>query len=88
MNNLNHDHLEEVNLLFELIKTILITELSQTMIKRYLKEYTHTEIRNWRYEDWVFIVEDLVGVKNIDSPYNNNVGRIETSKLLNSAKSS
>ena len=60
MKNLNHDQLEEVNLLFELIKTMLLTWLSQTMTKRYLKEYTHTEIRNWIYEDWVFIAPDLV----------------------------
>lgn len=59
MNN-KFDNLEEVNLLFELIKTMLLTWLSQTIVKRYLKEYTHTEIRNWKYEDWVFIVEDLV----------------------------
>jgi len=59
MNN-NLENLEEVNLLFELIKTMLLTWLSQTMIKRYLKEYTHTEIRNWTYEDWIFIAPDLV----------------------------
>jgi hypothetical protein len=59
MNN-NLENLEEVNLLFELIKTMLLTWLSQTMIKRYLKEYTHTEIRNWVYENWVFIAPDLV----------------------------
>ncbi len=57
----SQEHLEEVNLLFELIKTMMITGISQTMIKRYLKEYTHTEIRNWRYEDWVFIVDNIVG---------------------------
>jgi len=63
MNNLNQEQLEEINLLFELIKTMFITGLSQTMIKRYLKEYTHTEIRKWRYENWVFIVENLVDIK-------------------------
>ena len=59
MNN-NLENIDEVNWLFELIKTMLLTWLSQTMIKRYLKEYTHTEIRNWIYQDWVFIAPDLV----------------------------
>ena len=59
MNN-NLENLEEVNTLFELIKTMLLTWLSQTETKRYLKEYTHSEIRNWIYEDWVFIAPDLV----------------------------
>ena len=59
MNN-NLENIDEVNWLFELIKTMLLTWLSQTMIKRYLKEYTHTEIRNWVFQDWVFIAPDLV----------------------------
>ena len=59
MNN-TFENLEEVNCLFELIKTMLLTWLSQTEIKKYLKEYTHSEIRNWIYEDWVFIAPDLI----------------------------
>lgn len=57
--NRKSDNIEEVNGLFELIKTMLLTWLSQTQTKQYLKEYTHTEIRNWFYDDWVFIVKDL-----------------------------
>jgi hypothetical protein len=59
MNN-TFENLEEVNCLFELIKTMLLTWLSQTETKKYLKEYTHSEIRNWIYEDWVFIAPDLI----------------------------
>lgn len=60
MNNLNHDQLEEVNLLFELCKTILLTWLSQTKVKQYLKEYTHSEIRNWKYINWEFVIKHLI----------------------------
>ncbi len=56
----NYDHLEEVNWLFEMIKTIMITKLSQTKVKQLLRDYTHSEIRNWKYENWEFIVTDLV----------------------------
>lgn len=41
--------LEEVNLLFEMIKTMLITGLSQTKINQLLKKYTHYEIRNGKF---------------------------------------
>lgn len=56
----NYDHLEEVNWLFEMIKTIMITKLSQTKVKQLLRDFTHSEIRNWKYENWEFIVTDLV----------------------------
>jgi len=46
MTKSNHDYIEEINILLELIKTISITGLSQTKIKRLLKEYTHSEIRS------------------------------------------
>lgn len=63
MKNLNQEQLEEINLLFELIKTMFITWLSQTKIKQFLKEYTHTEIRNWKFEEnWNFIVNHLVTI--------------------------
>jgi hypothetical protein len=39
---------------------MLLTWLSQTETKRYLKEYTHSEIRNWKYENWEFLVTDLI----------------------------
>ncbi len=55
MNNFKPENLEEVNLLFELVKTILLTWLSQTKVKQFLREYTHTEIRNWE-----FIIANLV----------------------------
>ncbi len=60
MKNLNQDQLEEVNLLFELSKTILITWLSQTKVKQYLKEYTHSEIRCWKYLNWEFVIKNKV----------------------------
>lgn len=59
MNN-KFEYIEEVNWLFELIKTILITQLSITKIKQLLKEYTHSEIRDWKYENWEFKVKDLI----------------------------
>ncbi len=43
---MNYETLEEANLLFEMIKTMLITGLSQTRIAQLLKQYTHYEIRN------------------------------------------
>ena len=58
--NIHSETLEEVNLLFEMIKTMLITWLSQTKISRLLKRYTHYEIRNWKYVNGKFIVEDLI----------------------------
>jgi len=59
MNN-KSENIEEVNGLFELIKTMLLTWLSQTKIKQFLREFTHSEIRNWKYENWEFIVIDLI----------------------------
>jgi hypothetical protein len=59
MNN-KSENIEEVNGLFELIKTMLLTWLSQTKVKQLLKDYIHTEIRNWKYINWEFIVTDLV----------------------------
>jgi len=57
---MHNETLEEANLLFEMIKTMLITGLPQTEINKFLKFHTHYEIRNWRYLDWEFIVKDLV----------------------------
>ena len=59
MNN-KFENIEEVNGLFELIKTMLLTWLSQTKIKQLLRNFTHTEIRNWKYENWDFIVSNLI----------------------------
>jgi hypothetical protein len=55
-----YDHIEEVNCLFEMIKTIMITRLPQTKIKQLLREYTHSEIRLWKYINWDFIIKDKV----------------------------
>jgi len=57
---MHNETLEETNLLFEMIKTMLITGLPQTQINLFLKSHTHYEIRNGRYIDWAFVVEDLV----------------------------
>lgn len=57
---LHSETLEEANLLFEMIKTMLITRLSQTQITKLLRRYTHYEIRNGRYVSGKFVVEDLV----------------------------
>ena len=43
---MHNETLEEANLLFEMIKTMLITGLPQTHIGNLLKSYTHYEIRN------------------------------------------
>jgi len=48
---LHNETLEEANLLFEMIKTMLITGLPQTQINKYLKTHTHLEVRNGRYID-------------------------------------
>ena len=55
-----YDHIEEVNWLFEMIKTIMITKTSQTKIKQLLRDFTHTEIRNWKYRNWEFLVTNLI----------------------------
>ena len=60
MKNFKSENLEEVNLLFELIKTILLTWLPQTKVKQLLRDYTHSEIRNWKYENWEFIIKNLI----------------------------
>lgn len=60
MKNINQEQLEEINLLLELIKTMFITWLSQTNIKQLLKEYTHSEIRNWKFVDWEFVIKDQI----------------------------
>ena len=59
MNN-KFENLEEVNSLFELIKTMLLTQLSQTKIKQLLRDFTHSEIRNWKYINWEFVVTNLI----------------------------
>lgn len=56
----HYELLEEVNILFEMIKTMLITGLSQTKIKQLLKKYTHYEIRNGKLINWKFIIADLI----------------------------
>jgi hypothetical protein len=56
----NYEHLEEVNSLFELIKTMLLTWLSREKTIRFLKDYTHSEIRNWKYVNWEFIITNLI----------------------------
>jgi len=61
MNN-KFENLEEVNSLFELIKTMLLTQLSQTKIKQLLRDFTHSEIRNWKYINWEFVVTNLITV--------------------------
>jgi hypothetical protein len=48
---MHNETLEEANLLFEMIKTMLMTGLPQTQINLYLKRHTHYEIRNGRYID-------------------------------------
>ncbi|MFK7780015.1 MAG: hypothetical protein QM490_02610 [Candidatus Gracilibacteria bacterium] len=54
------ENIEEVNGLFELIKTMLLTQLSQTKIKQLLRDFTHSEIRNGKYENGEFIVSNLI----------------------------
>ena len=61
MNN-KFENLEEVNSLFELIKTMLLTQLSQTKIKQLLRDFTHSEIRNWKYINWEFVVTNLITI--------------------------
>ncbi len=58
--HLHYEALEEVNLLFETIKTILITWLPNKNISKLLKDYTHYEIRSGDFIDGKFIVHDLV----------------------------
>ena len=55
-----YDHIEEVNWLFEMIKTIMITKISQTKIKQLLREFTHSEIRSWKHENWEFVITNLI----------------------------
>ena len=61
MNN-KFENLEEVNSLFELIKTMLLTQLSQTKIKQLLRDFTHSEIRNWKYINWEFVITNLITI--------------------------
>ena len=61
MNN-NLENIDEVNWLFELIKTMLLTQLSQTKIKQLLRDFTHSEIRNWKYINWEFVVTNLITI--------------------------
>ena len=56
----NLEQLEEVNSLFELIKTMLLTWLSREKANKLLKDFTHSEIRKWKYENWSFIIIDLI----------------------------
>lgn len=56
----NYEHLEEVNTLFEVIKTMLITGLSQRQVRKHLTTYTHSEIRNGKCVNGRFVVADEV----------------------------
>jgi len=48
---IKYERLEEANMLFETIKTILMTGLSQTKINGLLDRYTHFEIRNGKIKN-------------------------------------
>lgn len=63
----NYELLEEVNLLFEMIKTMLITGLPQSKITPLLTKYTHYEIRRWTYSRWKFRVDHLVRIDDSHS---------------------
>ena len=63
---LHSETLEEANLLFEMIKTMLLTGLSQTQITQFLRRYTHYEIRNGRYVNGKFVVDDLISFHHDD----------------------
>jgi hypothetical protein len=58
--NINYRQIDEVNMLFENIKTILITWLPQARVKKLLKKYTHNEIRCWERINNKFVITDLV----------------------------
>lgn len=58
--NIKHKQIDEANMLFEIIKTILITWLPHKKVRKLLKKYTHCEIRNWKAVKGKFIVADLV----------------------------
>lgn len=60
MNKVTHKQVDEVNMLFEMIKTILITWLSAQKVKKFLKTYTHYEIRCGHYEGGKFVVENHI----------------------------
>lgn len=58
--NIKYQQIDEANILFEIIKTILITWLSNKKVKKLLAKYTHYEIRNWKTVKGKFIVSDLI----------------------------
>lgn len=55
-----YEHLEEVNMMFEIIKTMLLTWLAETKVRRLLKNYTHFEIRGGKIKNGKFVVTDLI----------------------------
>jgi hypothetical protein len=58
--NITYRQIDEANMLFEIIKTILITWLSHKKIKKLLNKYTHHEIRQWKSINNNFIISDLI----------------------------
>ena len=58
--NIKYNQIDEVNMLFEIIKTILMTWLPHKKIRKLLSKYTHHEIRCWKIVGNKFIVADLV----------------------------
>ena len=60
MYKIQHKQVDEVNMLFEMIKTILITWLSAQKVKKLLKTHTHYEIRCGHYEGGKFVVNNIV----------------------------
>lgn len=55
-----YEHLEEVNMMFEMIKTMLLTWLAETKVKKLLKNYTHFEIRSGKLREGKFVITDLI----------------------------
>ena len=60
MHKIQYKEIDEVNMLFEMIKTILITWLSSKKVKKLLKTHTHYEIRCGHYEGGKFVLENHV----------------------------
>ena len=60
MHHIEHKQIDEVNMMFETMKTILITWLSQSQVKKLLKSYTHYEIRWGSFVKGKFVVNDLI----------------------------
>lgn len=60
MNNFNQKYKqhEEILILEELIKTMKITWLAKTKVLNFLKSYTHSEIRSWKFINKKFVIKD------------------------------